>query len=77
MQERTMELDIDLVVVNVSLLFGLDTLDDRKMYINNVENVLVCTRSSYEHPITKKFEHLFYKWDDDVLYTNIEGKRIH
>ena len=72
---RTMVLNIDVVDVNVPLLFELDTLDNHKMYINNVEDVLVCTEPSYEHPITWKFGHLFYEWED-VLYTDNELKRI-
>ena len=74
---RTMELDIDIFDVNITLLFGLDTPDEHKLYINNVENVLVSTDPSYEHPITKKFRHLFSEWDDDVLYTDSELRCIY
>ena len=72
-----MEQNIDVVDVNVPLLFGLDTLYNHKMYISNVEDVLVRTEPSYEHPITRKFGHLFYERDDDVVQTDHELKRIH
>ena len=56
---RTMELNIDVFDVNVRLLFGLYTLDEYKIYINNDEDVLFYTEPSYKRPTTRKFGNLF------------------
>ena len=37
-----MSLDIDVVEITLPLLIELDVLYKHKLYINNVENILVC-----------------------------------
>ena len=58
---RSTELDIYIVDANVPMVFGLNNLDEFKMYINNVENVLIGTMPKWEHLITRKLGHLFYE----------------
>lgn len=72
-----MELKINVVDVNTPLLFGLDTLDEYKMYVNNVDDVLVCTVPSYKHLIVRKFRLLFYEWQENIFYTDNELRSIH
>ena len=58
-------------------MLGLDKLDEYKMYLNNVENILVCTEPKHKHPITRKIGDLRYEWTKDILYKNAELKHIH
>lgn len=75
--DKRMDIDIDVVDVNVPLLLGLPTLDEYKMYVNNVEDLIVCTSPKWSSPITRKFGHLYYEWGNDILYTKQELERIH
>ena len=56
-----MELMVGILEVNVPLLIGLPTLDEYKLYVNNVTDKLVCIEPEWSHPITRKRGHLFYE----------------
>ena len=38
---QMMELHLDEIDTNILILFGLDRLDEYKMYVNNVEDLLI------------------------------------
>lgn len=38
---KEMSLDLEIVDINVSVLIGLDVLDEHKMYVNNIDNEIV------------------------------------
>ena len=75
--DKIINISLDVVDINVPLILGLDKLDEYKMYVNNVENILVCTEPEHKHPITRKLGHLWYEWTKDVFYTDAEIKRIY
>ena len=71
-----MKLHPDVIDINIAFLFGLDRLDEYKMYANNVEDTLVGVDPKWTHLITRNLEHLFYEWTKEVFYANNELKRI-
>lgn len=72
-----LELTVDVVDVNVPLLFGLDTLDKFHMYANTVLNRLVCEAYSVTMPLVRKLGHVYYVWEHNVLYTMPELRKMH
>lgn len=72
-----MELSVDVVDVNVPLLFGLDTLDKFHMYANTVLNRLVCEAYSVSVPLVRKLGHVYFVWERNVLYTMPELRKLH
>ena len=72
-----MELDIDVVNIDITLLFRLPTLGKYKLYVNNVKDVLICTNPKWEHLISRKSGHLFYEWECDIMYTENQPLRMH
>ncbi len=75
--DKIINIALDIVDINFPLMFVLDKLDEHKMYLKNVEKILVCTEPKHKHPITRKIGHLWYEWTKYVLYTNAELKHIH
>ncbi|GAB0498186.1 hypothetical protein MMPV_009527 [Pyropia vietnamensis] len=71
------ELSVDVVNVNVPLLFGMDTLDKFRMYANTVLNRLVCEVYSVTVPLVRKLGHVYYVWERNVLYTLPELRKLH
>ena len=67
---QMMEIYLDVVDINIPLLLGIDRLSEQKTYVNNIKDVLVCVELKRFHQITRKLQHLLYKWRKDVLYTN-------
>ena len=72
-----MEIYLDVVDISIPLLLGLSRLDEHKLYISNIEDVLVCVEPKCSHPITRKSRQLYNEWTKDVFYTENELKRIH
>lgn len=66
------EIYLDVVDINIPLFLGLDRLNEQKMYVNNIEDVLLCVEPKRSHSITRKLWHLFYEWTNDVFYTDNE-----
>ncbi len=57
--ECIMQLDLDFLEVKVPLLIGLGILDKHKLYVKNVENLLVCVAETECHTDKKAGEHIF------------------
>ncbi len=57
--DQIINISLDVVDINVPLILGLDKLEEYKMYVNNVENILVCTEPKHKHHITRKLGHLW------------------
>ena len=74
---QMMEIYFDVVDIHVPLLLVLDRLDEHKMLVNMIEDVLVCVERKSSHPITRKPGRLLYEWTKDAIYTDNELKRIH
>ncbi len=72
-----MSYDLDFVEINLPLLIWLDILDKHKLYVNNVENILVCVSPKWILQLTRKHGHIFYEWSNEILYTERELIRIH
>lgn len=72
-----MQLMVNVVDVNVPLLFGLDILDKFRMYANTVLNRLVCEAYSVTVPLVRKLGHVYYVWEQNVLYTMPELRKLH
>lgn len=70
-------LDVDIVDLDVPFLFGLDTLDELALYVNNVEDRLKCDRRGIRTPLTRKNKHIFLEWDEKAHYTTTELGRLH
>lgn len=70
-------LRIDVVDIDVPLLFGLDALEALRLYINNVENALKCDVRGICTPLVRKDGHIYLEWGADVHYTTLELDRIH
>ena len=74
---QIMDMYLDVVDINIPLLLDLEKLDEQKLYVNNIKNVLVCVEPKWSHPITRKLGDLFYELTTDVSYTDNELKRVH
>ncbi len=72
-----MLLELDVVDINIPLLFCLDVLVKYKLLIDNVDNLLICKDPEWSSPTVRKFGHVYYVWDYDVMYTEQELRRIH
>lgn len=70
-------LDVDVVDLNIPFLFGLDTMDANKMYLDNVSNKLVCASYQVSVPVVCKHGHAYREWAKDTLYTMAEVNRLH
>ena len=68
---------VNVIVLNVPFLLGLDTLDLHRMYVNNVTNRLVCVDEGVAVPLVRKFGHIYLDWGAEILYTFPELQRIH
>lgn len=68
---------MDVVDVNVPLLFGLVTLDKFHMYASTVPNGLVCEAFSVSVPLVRKLDHDYFVWERNVLYTTPELRKLH
>ena len=51
---KMIELQLDVIEVIIPFLFGMDRLDEYKMYANNVEDILVRVDTKWTHPMTRK-----------------------
>eukprot|EP00171_Calliarthron_tuberculosum_P022166 IDg22166t1 len=49
--DREIIIELDVVNLNVPLLIGLDVLDRYKLYVDTVENKLVCKEPKWEAPL--------------------------
>lgn len=74
---RFIKAELDVVDIDVPLLIGLDILDEHKLYINNVKNLLVCENPQWSGPVTRKMGHIYYEWGYGTMYTKAELKKIH
>ena len=70
---------VDVVPSNVPFLVGLDFLDKYKMYVNNVENFLVCPNLDLHLPLIRKNRHIYLEWGKShkILYTSQELLKLH
>ena len=70
---------VDIVRANVPFLIGLDFLDTYKMYVNNVENLLVCPHLDLYIPTIRKNRHIYLEWEehDKIHYTKQELIKLH
>eukprot|EP00171_Calliarthron_tuberculosum_P018035 IDg18035t1 len=75
--DRTILEELDVVDINVPLLIGLDLMDKHKIFVDNVDNKLVCKDLQWCHQVKRKLGHLFYEWTYDTMYSETELKRIH
>lgn len=80
---KGIQLSVDVVELDVPLLVSLDFLDKYGLYVNNVQNILVCERESWSLPLPRKFGHIHLVWDHKAreesltIFTRTELKRIH
>ena len=68
-----MELHCDVIDIYIPLLFGLGRLEEYKIYVNNVEDILVGVDPRQTNSITRKLGHLFYEWMKEVFYPDISS----
>jgi len=69
---------VDVTMLSVPFLLGLDTLDRYKTYVNNVTDELVCMNEGISLPTIRSDGHVYYSWEwsPDILYTFPELVRI-
>lgn len=69
-----MLLNVDVVGVDVLLLFGLDILDKFKLNVNTVDNPMDSKLAGWSIPLVRKLGHIYLQWqkEDKVLYTESE-----
>jgi len=62
---------VDVIILNVPFLLGLDTLDRYKMYVNTVTDELVCVNEGISLPTIRSDGHVYYRWEwiPEMLYT--------
>ena len=72
-----LELKVDVVHPNVPLLMGLDAMDKFTVYVNNVQNLLVHDKLGWAIPLQRINGHVYYKWEEEVLFTISELKKMH
>jgi len=68
---------VNVVELNIPLLFGLDALDTYALYVNSVENALKCDRRGIATPLVRKDGHIYLEWGHAVHYTTAELERLH
>jgi len=68
---------VNVVDLNVPLLFALDALDAYALYINSVENTLKCDSRDIVTPLVRKDGHIYLKWGHAVHYKTAELERLH
>ena len=73
---QMVDIYLDVVDINIPLLLGIDRLDEQKLYVNNIKDVLVWVEPKWSHPITQKLGHLLYEWTKGLFYSDNELKCI-
>jgi len=70
---------VDVIMLNVPFLLGLDTIDRYKMYVKKVTDELVRVNEGIRLPTIRSDGHVYYRWEwsPDILYTFPELVRIH
>jgi len=68
---------VNVVDLNVPLLFGLDALDAYALYVNSVENTLKCDSRDIVTPLVRKDGHIYLEWGHAIHYTTAELERLH
>lgn len=74
---RHMHVELDIINIDIPLLFGLDLLDEFKIVADNVDNRVYCKRLKRSVPIVRKFGHLYYEWPYEMIYSMTELKKMH
>eukprot|EP00171_Calliarthron_tuberculosum_P000524 IDg524t1 len=75
--DREIVVELDVVNLNVPLLIGLDVLDKYKLFVDTVENKIVCKNPKWEAPLKRARGHVYYTWNIDIMYTEYQLRRIH
>lgn len=70
-------IEVDIVKIDVPLLIGLDIMDKHHLYVNTVQNLLVCEKPEWNILVVRKRGHIYYEWDYDVMCTDADLKKIH
>lgn len=58
---------LDVVDLGVPLFIGLDRLDIHKLYVDNVDNMLVCKDPAWSGKLKRKNGNLYYVWEFSVM----------
>lgn len=76
-QDFFIPLTVGVIALNVSMLLGLEKMDEHRMYFNNATNHLVCVDEGVNSPVVRKLGHAYNEWDADVLFTFPELQNTH
>lgn len=68
-----------IVDADTPILMCIDDMDRNELYLNNVENVLIHSKTKLEAPVTRVRGHLFIQWNTLISchLTEIELRRLH
>lgn len=66
---QMMEIYLNVLDINIQLILVLGRLDEHIMYVNMIEDVLVCFEPEWSNPTTWRLRHLFYECKNDTFYT--------
>ncbi len=77
--DKVIQIEVDVVQANVPLLIGLDILDKYQMYVNTVTNNLVAPFLEISTPLVRKLGHVYLAWAerDKILFTKQELLKLH
>ena len=71
-------LTINIVDVDVPFLLGLDELDNSRMYVDNVDNLLRFKDRPFSLPLTRKLGHIYLTWNlSQTLFNRTELRKLH
>ena len=68
---------VEVVPINIPLLWGLDLQTKFGIIIDTGRDLLYDGSGRKQHSLARKFEHLYVCWDTPILYSMPELQRIH
>jgi len=72
-----MQLTVDVVKLNISLFLGPDTMDEYRMFVHTVTNLLLGVSEGVDLPVLRKLGFVFYDWGSLTFYFLAELQCIH
>ena len=72
-------LSVDVTKADVPFLLGLDVMDRFGLYLNTVENKLVCPTFGWKMDVRRKLGHVYLEWNerDRIVFTRAELTKLY
>jgi len=68
---------VNFTALILPFLLGLDIIDQYRLYVNNLTDLLLSVNKCVAVPVVSTYGHIYLDWGSDILYTCSEPHRIH